>query len=800
MTTVSKSDYDDLLRRFNDLAVTKTRQEGEIATLQTLVNATPVAKPKLIGALPAKFSGDRKSFDGFLGQAKFHLACNSYYYSDATERVALLVSLLDGPARTWLNPYWVTDPSGILKDDKKFVEELTKRFGDPHKTTTAGISLKSLKQGGRSVMSYASEFMEITQCLNFNDAALRYLFREGLNDQVKDDLAGISTVPASLDELVKLADSVDTRRYERRIERRNADQTPKHQQLKTFTPRNQAPLQVANNSRPVPMEIGSVSVSPTKTPNNRLSPEEKDRRRRLNLCFYCGESGHKSLNCSNKKSSHIGAIAVDSTLNTIAPQEQPAPVSAITDLVLPGFKLMLLPINLNQKGLSLETQAMLDCGAAGQFIDSDFVKKNGFATLPSPTPRSLKSIDGRVFARVSEVVEVTMNIGSHSERIVLSVAPLDGRAVVLGLPWLTFHDPIVSWSTNRLSFHSSYCQTNCFHDMSVVEVCSIAANEHNHPVIPSEYSDLADVFNEKDAEVLPPHRPYDCPIDLVEGESPPFCSIYNLSAPELSALKQFLDDGLRKGFLRHSKSSAGAPIFFVKKKSGELRPVVDYRLLNAITLKNRYPLPLITELLDQLRSAVIFTKLDLRGAYNLVRIRSGDEWKTAFRTRYGLFESLVMNFGLSNAPACFQHFINDIFRDILDVYVVVYLDDILIYSSSLSEHVGHVREVLSRLMKHRLYVKLEKSEFHVDRVEFLGFIVSTSGVSMDSRKVKAILDWPMPVTVKGLQRFIGFANFYRRFVPFFSMIAQPLHSLISAANKIGSGRLDWNSSAEQAFI
>jgi hypothetical protein len=198
--------------------------------------------------------------------------------------------------------------------------------------------------------------------------------------------------------------------------------------------------------------------------------------------------------------------------------------------------------------------------------------------------------------------------------------------------------------------------------------------------LPEKYKDFVDVFEKNNANQLPAHRPYDCPIDLEEGHSPPFGPIYGLSEPELQALRDYLTENLAKGFVQHSKSLADSPILFVKKKDGSLRLCVDYRGLNKINKKNRYPLPLILGLLDRLRTGKIFTKLDLRGAYNLLRIRPNDEWKTAFRTRYGHFEYTVMPFGLTNAPVVFQHLMNDIFREYMDEFVVVYLEDILIFS------------------------------------------------------------------------------------------------------------------------
>ena len=295
--------------------------------------------------------------------------------------------------------------------------------------------------------------------------------------------------------------------------------------------------------------------------------------------------------------------------------------------------------------------------------------------------------------------------------------------------------------------------------------------------IPEEYHEFADVFNKKKADTLPPHRSYDLKIETEDGAIPPHSRMYSLSPTELEALRVFIEENARSGFIRPSKSPHGAPILFVKKKGGDLRLCVDYRGLNRLTKKDRYPLPLISDLLDTPRKARVFTKIDLRHAYHLVRIADGDEWKTTFRTRYGSFEWLVVPFGLSNAPAAFQRFMNDIFSDMLDVSVIVYLDDILIYSDDMTQHKAHVKEVLRRLRKNGLYAAPHKCEFHKDTVEYLGFILSPDGLRMAEDKVKTILDWPEPRKVKDIQSFLGFCNFYRRFIHGYSDIVIPLTRL-----------------------
>ena len=200
------------------------------------------------------------------------------------------------------------------------------------------------------------------------------------------------------------------------------------------------------------------------------------------------------------------------------------------------------------------------------------------------------------------------------------------------------------------------------------------------------------------------------------------------------------------------------------KSDNFLRLCVDYRALNKVTVKNRHPLPLINETLDRLTGAKIFTKLDLRDAYHRIRIKRGDEWKTAFRTRYGHWEYTVMPFGLTNAPATFQAYINEALKGLLDVTCVPYMDDICIYSDSVEEHAEHVREVLTRLRKAGLYVKLSKCEFDKQEIAFLGYVIGVHGVRMDDAKVKAITDWPVPQNFRDIQVFIRFANFYRRFI------------------------------------
>ncbi|KAF8748062.1 hypothetical protein RHS01_11083 [Rhizoctonia solani] len=310
------------------------------------------------------------------------------------------------------------------------------------------------------------------------------------------------------------------------------------------------------------------------------------------------------------------------------------------------------------------------------------------------------------------------------------------HAAILGLKWLDAHNPEIDWNTRTLSFPHT-----------PPEHVAIAEEEEADPNplegVPSKYHQYAKVFGEEEFNQLPPHRHYNIGIKLTE-EGPLNLPLYSMTNAKSATLKDWLRDKLKAGKIRPSKSSISSPVMFVPKKDGSRRLVVDYCCLNNRTKKNVYPLPRPDDLMAQLRGAKVFTKLDLRWGYNNVRVKEGDEWKTAFCTKYGLYKSLVMTFGLTNAPAAFQHFMNELFKDLLDVCVIIYLDDILIYSKDDATHTQHVHEVLRRLMDNQLFCKASKCTFHVTSVEYLGIIVSDKGFSLDKLKIQAVQEWPTP--------------------------------------------------------
>ncbi|KAL0151774.1 hypothetical protein M9458_052925, partial [Cirrhinus mrigala] len=449
-------------------------------------------------------------------------------------------------------------------------------------------------------------------------------------------------------------------------------------------------------------------------------------------------------------------------------------------------------LTVEERERRLRGNLCLYCGLAGH-IRANCPTLSQLSHCASPV--AVAALDGQPLGsgRIDHTTnDLTLLIEpSHQETIRFFIISSPQLPLILGYPWLNQHEPTISWAQGTITHWSSHCRQHCTQPATR----SSAFPTHRAPcnTIPVEYQDLIEAFSRTRATQLPPHRPGDCAIDLIPGSSPPRGRIYPLSQPESEAINTYIQEELAKGFIRPSTSPASAGFFFVKKKDGGLRPCIDYRALNDITIKYRYPLPLVPPALEQLGTAKIYTKLDLRSAYNLIRIREGDELKMAFSTASGHYEYRVIPFGLANSPSFFQAFVNEVFRDMLNRWVIVYIDDILIYSRSYAEHIQHVRAVLQRLIKHQLYTKEEKCEFHQEKIAFLGYIISPEGVAMDESKVNAVRNWPRPTTLKELQRFLGFANFYRRFIRGFSTVATPLSSMI----KKGNSRLIWSPPAIQ---
>lgn len=461
--------------------------------------------------------------------------------------------------------------------------------------------------------------------------------------------------------------------------------------------------------------------------------------------------------------------------------------------------------------------AMLDSGASANFMNPYLTDLIPGIRLSQPQPAATVQLADGSTRECLHVAAASVCMGSSrttfTEAVEFHVANISllGYDIILGRPWLAKHNPDIDWRHNVVKLRHDQrtillepeAGTSlppppedhpAAHEDSKSDLRSILlsaiqikkalrtgdelvlaiikevtedkvaadSSAAQHPAASPILAEYPDVFEPPTG--LPPTRHVDHHIDLEPGQPPPFKRTYKLSFAMHDELKRQLEKMINSGIIRVSQSPFGAPVLFVKKKDGSFRMCVDYRALNKITVKNRYPLPRIDELLDRLQGATVFSKLDLASGYHQIRIAPEDIHKTAFRTRYGHYEFMVLPFGLTNAPATFMQLMNDVFRAHLDSFVVVYLDDILVYSRNEQEHAEHLRTVLAILREHKLQAQASKCSFFQREVDFLGYVVSADGLKMDSHKVAAVRNWPTPTSVTEVRSFLGLANFYRKFV------------------------------------
>ena len=320
-------------------------------------------------------------------------------------------------------------------------------------------------------------------------------------------------------------------------------------------------------------------------------------------------------------------------------------------------------------------------------------------------------------------------------------------------------------------------------------LCALEAKSIEEVPIVCEYPD---VFPDE-LPGMPPDRDVEFVIDLLPGTGPIAKRPYHIAIDELEELKKQLRELSDKGYIRPSASPWGSHVLFVRKKDDTLRMCVDYCNLNAVTVMNKYPLPRIDDLLDQLRNAKYFSKIDLCSGYHQMKIRKKDIPKTAFVTRFGQYEFTVVSFGLTNAPAYFMNMMNKVFMDELDKFVVVFIDDILIYSATVEEHKQHLKILLEKLRQNQLYGKFSKCEFWLEEVAFLGHVLTAEGVAVDPSKIVTVQKWEQPLNVTDVRSFLGLAGYYRRFIENFSKIAQPMTNLLKTKG------FEWTPECEKSF-
>ncbi|KAD7478331.1 hypothetical protein E3N88_01467 [Mikania micrantha] len=534
-----------------------------------------------------------------------------------------------------------------------------------------------------------------------------------------------------------------------------------------------APVEI-NQSRPTVKNYGPCPVCancnkvghytrycnfPPRQPNQAPRPTTQTNR----SCYKCGSPDHLIRNCPNNNNTNPGNEARGRAFQ-IGATEARHDANIVTSTFL-----------LN----NLYASVLFDTGADKCFISTEFASLLSLPAVELETPYLIELANGKLIKTNSVIQGCSLNLNDHLFNIDLLPIELGSFDVVVGMDWLSINQAEV------------ICQN---------KVIRIPLPDGNTLIVQGEQAGrkLGIISCMQTRKCLrkgiTPVRQVDFRIDLIPGAAPVAKAPYHLAPSEMQELSGQLQELLDKGFIRPSFSPWGAPVLFVKKKDGSFRMCIDYQELNKLTIKNRYPLPRIDDLFDQLQGATYFSKIDLRSGYHQLRVHEDDVPKNAFRTRYGHYEFLVMPFGLTNAPAVFMDLMNRVCRPYLDKFVIVFIDDILIYSRSQREHAQHLKLILELLASEKLYAKFSKCEFWLREVQFLGHVVNQDGIQVDPSKIKAVEQWETPRTPTEIRQFLGQAGYYRRFIKNFSKIALPLTTLTQKNQSF-----IWGSQQEEAF-
>src|SRR6266702_3894177 len=445
---------------------------------------------------------------------------------------------------------------------------------------------------------------------------------------------------------------------------------------------------------------------------------------------------------------------------------------------------MHIPVSIRTSNAMADIKALVDSGATDCFMSESFVRRMKLGKRPLQKPRKIWNIDNTANRAGAITHYITLNIQTNGDRkqIQFLVTDIGNEDIILGYPWMAAFEPQFSWKNGVINERAlpiilrsvnphipgkdpiiAQIKEDCHLRATTSTELAIKAHQNTQKVeVPTEYQQFAKLFSEEESKRYPPKRAWDHAIEFKKDAPEAVdCKVYPMNRIEDDAVQKFLDSELEKGYICESKSPYASSFFFVKKKDGKLRPVQDYRKINALTIRNQYPLPLIADLIRDLSNAHIYTKLDVRWGYNNVRIREGDEHKAAFKTRYGLFEPTVMYFGLTNSPVTFQTMMNFIYRDVilkhepLGTTIRIYMDDIGIATrTNLTDHHHAVHDVLRVAQLHDLYFKPEKCLFDSPSMDYLGVILEKGVMRMDPAKIAGVDTWPVPTTPTALLSFL----------------------------------------------
>ncbi|XP_035836073.1 uncharacterized protein LOC118484192 [Helianthus annuus] len=751
---------------------------------------------------------------GWIFQAENYF---TYYRIPAAERVSLTAFHFIGDALAW---YQHLANNHLLGTWPEFVREVELRFG-PSAYENHEASLFKLRQT-TTVSAYQTEFERLSNRITgLSQQTLKNCFVSGLKPDIQAELAVHK--PTTLHQACGLARLLEDKLLFAWKPKTNYPPKNPPTNTSNFTttvisaPTDKTPA----SSTPPPL----LPSPPKPLPFTKLSPEAIQQRRKEGLCFRCPEKFFPGHKCSPPQfllivdnDEHMAPddpVADTTTDDTTSPQFLSLSdaayfgLSSIQTLRVTGF--------IHGKPVTI----LIDCGSTHNIIQPRIATLFNLPSNPLE-PFGVMVGNGQFIHCRSYCPAVPLQLQKTSFTIPFFVLPIEGADVVLGIAWLrTLGSITADFSIPQICFQkdgqsctlkgepiskplSSSSLSSLIKHGCIASLHTLLIETQPNPTPPqslpcstdAHITTLLELFRPlfQDPHGLPPNRLHDHHIPLLNNNHTVNVKPYRYPHFQKQIMTRLITDMLTDGVIRPSQSPFSSPVLLVKKKDGSWRFCVDYRALNAATVRDRFPIPTIDELLDELHGATIFSKIDLRSGYHQIRVAKEDIHKTAFRTMDGHYEFLVMPFGLTNAPSTFQAAMNDLFRKVLRQFVLVFFDDILIYSASMEEHYSHLRYVFETLLANQFHAKGSKCVFAVQELSFLGHKISAVGVAPEPDKIEAIQSWPQPTSFTTLRAFLGLTGYYRRFVPHYARIASPLTDLLKKPE------FTWTPDANQAFI
>ncbi|KAJ3684911.1 hypothetical protein LUZ61_014075 [Rhynchospora tenuis] len=578
-----------------------------------------------------------------------------------------------------------------------------------------------------------------------------------------------------------------------------------------------------------------LQLPPTKPavlPPPNFNTMSRDQMRQLGLCFYCGKKYSQGHKCQKRRLLMLEAMEIEEDVSVFdLPVSEDASDHSKTPVIEHGDISMCLPHD-QQGSQSLKFKgyiqnkpilALIDSGSTHSFIHPSIISSVQLQTMPA-TSMIVKTASGSQLISDQKCDGLQFQLQNHNFTGNLRVLEDQGYDIILGMDWIAKMGPMVIDCDKRcvqLTVDGQNILLQVQHEQAEVQLCEANINasqewgkgheviiahlflseeansslpqpaKHILPELNEVVQQYTQVFDEPNS--LPPIRVLDHSIPLKPETQPINLRPYRFSHFQKLEIEKIIEELLHSGYIRPSSSPFASPILLVRKKDNSWRLCVDYRQLNDITVKNKFPIPIIDDLLDELKGATIFSKIDLKAGYHQIRMHASDIYKTAFRTHLGHYEFTVMPFGLTNAPATFQALMNLIFKPHLRKFILVFFDDIFIYSQSIEDHVKHLAIALQILKDNQLFAKLSKCEIGTNKVEYLGHLISQEGVATDPSKIEAMVNWPIPKSVKQLRGFLGLTDYYRKSIQGYGVIVRPLTELLK------KDAFQWSQEASLAF-